>query len=254
MDRGWIKIYRKIIDWEWYKDIPVRILFEHCLLKANIKDKKWQGKVVERGSFITSLDNLVFETGLTKRQIRTAISKLRMTHELTYKTTRHYSVISINNYEQYQPNDTQTDTQMTHKRHTSDTQTTLTKEVKNERMKEDSFLLCENVKKIDPYINPIKTFFLEEYKKVFKTLPRLSSFECNRLVELAADNEDIRELIPEAIKRLKNIKFDDIQFTPTASWLLKSNNFERVINGEFEPKKTQAELYRERRERQCGSS
>ena len=84
-------------------------------------------------------------------------------------------------------------------------------------------------------------------------MPRLSSYECQRLVELAADNPDIRELIPEAIKRLKNIDFGDIPFNPTANWLLKDNNFERVINGEFEPKKSQADLYRERRQ-QCGSS
>lgn len=111
----------------------------------------------------------------------------------------------------------------------------------------------EKTKKLDLYINPIKTYFLEEYEREFGTQPRLSSFDCNRLIELAADNPDIKEIIPEALKRLKRIDFSDIQFTPGASWLLKGNNFERVMNGEFEPKKTQAELYRERRAR-CENS
>lgn len=91
----------------------------------------------------------------------------------------------------------------------------------------------EKVKKLDPYINPIKSFFLEEYQKVFGNKPMLSNQDCNRLVELAADNSDIRELIPLAIARLKCINFGDIGFKPTANWLLKENNFERVINGEF---------------------
>lgn len=38
---GYITIHRKIVDWEWYKDIPTRVLFEHLLLTANWKDKKW---------------------------------------------------------------------------------------------------------------------------------------------------------------------------------------------------------------------
>ena len=88
-------------------------------------------------------------------------------------------------------------------------------------------------KKFDPYINPIKTFFIEEYSKIFGNKPMLSNQDCNRLVELSADNSDIRELIPIAIARLKCIKFGDIGFKPTANWLLKENNFERVINGEF---------------------
>ena len=62
---GFIKIHRQITEWEWYTDIPVRILFEHCLFKANYETKKWQGIVIERGSFITSYDNLSLETGLS---------------------------------------------------------------------------------------------------------------------------------------------------------------------------------------------
>jgi len=89
------------------------------------------------------------------------------------------------------------------------------------------------VKKLDPYINPIKSFFLDEYKKVFGNVPMLSNSDCNRIVELAADNQNIKELIPIAIARLKCINFGDIGFKPTANWLLKENNFERVINGEF---------------------
>lgn len=95
--------------------------------------------------------------------------------------------------------------------------------------------------KKDLFINPIRNFFISEYEKVFKTKPYLSAQDSTRLLELSADNVDIREIIPEAIKRLKEITFDDINFTPSASWLLKGNNFERVMNGEFERKKNDTE-------------
>ena len=40
---GWIKLHRQILDWEWYDDINVKVLFLHLLLTANYEDKKWQG-------------------------------------------------------------------------------------------------------------------------------------------------------------------------------------------------------------------
>lgn len=97
-------------------------------------------------------------------------------------------------------------------------------------------------KKTDPYINPSKTFFIEEYEKVFKKRPFLYSQDCNRLCELAADYEDIKELIPQALEKLSKIKFEGIDFKPSASWLLKGNNFERVMNGEFDNEKTNEEI------------
>lgn len=92
----------------------------------------------------------------------------------------------------------------------------------------------KNSKKIDPYINPTKTFFIKEYEKIFNKRPFLYSQDCNRLCELAADYEDIEELIPQALEKLSKIKFEGIDFKPSASWLLKDNNFERVMNGEFD--------------------
>lgn len=92
----------------------------------------------------------------------------------------------------------------------------------------------EKTKKQDPYINPIKSLFISEYEKTFNTRCYLSAQECLRLTELASEYSEIREIIPVAISKLKKISFNDINFKPKASWLLKSNNFERVMNGEFD--------------------
>lgn len=101
--RGWVLIYKKILNWEWYDDANVFRLFLHCLLKANWADKKWHGQIIQRGAFITSLNNLAKELKLGVQQIRTALDKLKVTKEITIKTTTQYTKILVNNYDKYQP-------------------------------------------------------------------------------------------------------------------------------------------------------
>lgn len=132
MNKGWIKIHRKILNWEWYSNLNVRVLFFHLLLKANYENKNWCGKTIKAGQLVTSLDHLVAQTGLSKQQIRTALDKLKSTHEINIQTTRQNTLITINNWNSFQEDNTQ----ITDKQHTNNTQITLTKEIKKERNKE----------------------------------------------------------------------------------------------------------------------
>ena len=76
-NNGWIKLHRKFLEFEWYHNIPTKILYLHCILKANYKDQKFEGKIIPKGSFITSYDILSKETGLSKQQVRSAIKRLK---------------------------------------------------------------------------------------------------------------------------------------------------------------------------------
>ena len=100
--QGWIKIHRQLLEWEWYDDINVKVLFFHLLLKANHKPKKYKGKLIEVGQHVTGLEVLCKETGLSIQKIRTAISKLKSTNEITIKTSSKGTVIQIVNYTKYQ--------------------------------------------------------------------------------------------------------------------------------------------------------
>ena len=151
--KGFIKLHRSLLDWEWYEDVNTCRLFIHCLFKANIEDKKWQGVEIKRGSFVTSYENLSNETNLTVRQIRTALNKLKMTNELTHITTLHYSIITIKNYNLYQQNDTQNVTQMTSRCHLDDIPMSTTKEIKNIRNTNSS-----SVQKNENATTPEKVF------------------------------------------------------------------------------------------------
>ena len=123
-DSGFVKIHRKIFEWGWYSDINTFRVFVHMILKANWKEVKFRNTTVPRGSFISSLDKLSEETSLTKREIRTAISHLKTTGEVTVKTTNRYSIFTVKNYELYQRDDTQNDIKATDKRHSNDILTT----------------------------------------------------------------------------------------------------------------------------------
>lgn len=99
---GFIAIHRKIFEWEWYSDPIVFKFFIHCLLKANHKDKEWRGKLIKRGSFITSLSGLSDQTGLTIKQVRRAIECLISTNELGKVTTSLNTLITVTYYDKYQ--------------------------------------------------------------------------------------------------------------------------------------------------------
>ena len=109
---GWIKLHRKILDWEWYKDYPVRILFEHLLLTANYEEKKWKGQQINKGQLITSIAHLSEQTGLSVQEVRTALEKLKSTNEITNKSTNKGRVITIENYTFYQGGDFESNKQI----------------------------------------------------------------------------------------------------------------------------------------------
>lgn len=99
---GWIKLHRQILEWEWYEDINCFRLFTHLLLKANHKEKRYKGIVVKAGQIVTSRDLLAQETGLSSQQVRTAITKLKSTNEITSVTSSQGTIIEVVNYEKYQ--------------------------------------------------------------------------------------------------------------------------------------------------------
>lgn len=123
---GWIKLHRKLLDWEWYSDIPTARLFIHLLLLANHAPKQWRGRTIQRGQVVSGIYSLSKSSGLSQQEIRTALKKLKSTNEITSTATNKYSVITIVNYNTYQlkeePSNKQTNKQR-NKRATNEQQT-----------------------------------------------------------------------------------------------------------------------------------
>lgn len=91
-----------MLNWEWYGNVNTRIMFFHCLLKANWEPGSWHGIDYNAGEFITSLPNLATGCGLTIQQTRTALSNLQSTGEITVKSSSQGRIITVNNWSKYQ--------------------------------------------------------------------------------------------------------------------------------------------------------
>ena len=119
-NEGFIKLYRKMLEWGWYDDGPTKDVFIHLLLIASYEDKFYRGIPLERGQVVTTVKEMEVKLGLTTRQIRTALSKLISTNEVTKKSTSKFTIYTINNYADYQACDKQSDKRETNERQTSD--------------------------------------------------------------------------------------------------------------------------------------
>lgn len=129
MNTGFIKLHRQFLKWEWYDDINVKVLFLHCLFRANWEEQKWHGEFIPRGSFVTSLQNLAKETNLSIQQTRTALKKLNSTKEITKKSQGSNTLIIVNNYNKYQGNNKE----ITNYQQTNNKQITTIEEIKKEK-------------------------------------------------------------------------------------------------------------------------
>ena len=133
--KGWIKLHRQFLEWEWYDEPNCLRVFLHCLLRANHKDNKYRGDLIKRGTFVTSLDVLAFELKMGKQSLRTALGKLKKTGEINTQTNTRGTLVIICNYDTYQSDaeetNTPSNTQLTRDQHTTNTQLTTNKNDKN---------------------------------------------------------------------------------------------------------------------------
>lgn len=102
MCNGWIKLHRKILDWEWFTSPSTLQLFIYLLLRANKEDKKWRGTLIKRGQLVTSVATISEETKLSTQQVRTSLNRLKSTNEITSKTTNRFTLVTVCKYESYQ--------------------------------------------------------------------------------------------------------------------------------------------------------
>ena len=98
----YIKLDRSIQNWRWYHNGNTFRVFVHCLLEANVTSQPWENIIIKRGEFATSYEKIAHALNLTVSEVRTAISHLKSTGEITAKIYPKFQVISIVNYSSYQ--------------------------------------------------------------------------------------------------------------------------------------------------------
>jgi len=182
-----IKISRKMKDWGWYTNINTKAIFFHCLIRANWETRDVLGEVLNRGQFLTSLNNLAKETGVSLGATRKALKNLKKTNEINIKSTNKYSIITVCKYDNYQSPKQKNDKQTTNKRQTNDKQTTTEEELKNLRSKEIEINKENKIGEKDK-IKDDDFHFLNSYKLQEKGL--------NPTLAQIAESEKILKLYP----------------------------------------------------------
>jgi len=115
MNRGYVRLWRKSLEAGWIKNHKLWAFWTWCLLKAS--HKKFDAIVgLQRvnllpGQFVFGLKKASEETGLTIREIRTILNFLKKSGNLTIKTTNKFSVITIINWNSYQAEESEYNTQ-----------------------------------------------------------------------------------------------------------------------------------------------
>ena len=263
MDKGWIKIHRIFTEWEWYHDPFMVHLFLHLVITANSKDGHWRGISVKKGQLITGRKELSYRTGLQEQTIRTCLSKLKMTNEITIEATNKYSIITINKYDlyqsHYQGNSDETDSsaspkdglnepstlpffsqpdnqQLTNNQPTTNQQLTTNKNEKN----------IKKEKKIRSITTPpppdFQTLnFFEIFHSTCPNLPRVLVQSDARKKMLAARLADFGpEKLALAFRLAGESDFlngkNDKNWSADFDWILKPANFIKILENKYKNK------------------
>lgn len=225
-DNEYLKLYRKFVGWEWYQNVPTKVLFFHCLLRANWKAGSWQGVKYEPGQFITSLNKLSEETGLTVDQVRTALEHLVSTGEITNKSQSKYRIITVKNWGKYQVDPKQNPKQIPDRSQTNPNR------YKKIRSKEG------------------KNIYFVAVQEKWNTLPQPIS-KVKRIAEGTVRHERLQDLVDihgedtvlEAIENIKRSGFlqgkGENGWVISFDWFVDPEHFQKVLEGNYTDKSEQ---------------
>lgn len=200
--KGYIKLHRGILDWEWFDDPSTTMVFLYLLLTANIEEKNYHGETIPVGSTVVGRKMLAEKTGLSERNVRTALEHLKSTNEITIKSTNRFSVITVVNWGKYQlcnkQTDQQTDQQSANNRPTTDQQLTTPKEYKNIRNKEIKKYIYSDV----PELNEAIKDFIAHRKQLKKPMTdRAVQLLINKLNKMTTDIDTQIAILNQSIER-----------------------------------------------------
>ena len=195
---SYIKLDRKIAEWEWFTDSNTLKLWIYLLVNAQYQDSSYKGIEVKRGQLITGRKKLAEQLEMSEQQIRTCLDHLQATNEITIKPTNKYSLITIEKYGLYQGDDdgnnqqnNQQDNQRATNKQPTNNHNKRNKEIKNIRNKEIYIYSGQFLSALD------------EFKKMRKTIKKPLTVEAekrliNRLKSLSTSEEEQIQMLNNA--------------------------------------------------------
>ena len=97
-----VKFDRNLLKWRWFQHPKTLAVWIWLIMKANVEDHDFEKETIHRGEVATSRRRISADTGLTEREVRTALEHLKSTGEVSVRIRPKYQVISIPEYSKYQ--------------------------------------------------------------------------------------------------------------------------------------------------------
>lgn len=230
---GFVKISDDLPNWAWYRDNNTLLVYLRLLLGAVWCDTDYQNITLHRGQIATTLPQIARENGITGRQARTALSRLKTTGKVSVKTTSKFSIITLIDYDCSFGNVSQNVSRMTGKCQTNDRPTLLNTDIQStEEQKHGA---------------PSRS----ELNSVFGEVVKAFNENCKSLAPITGEPTYSQcHLIIEAQKRLNGVTFAEFfqrversafltgksssNFKADFNWILKPENMMKILSGNYD--------------------
>ena len=238
MDKGWIKLHRKILDCEIFAGEPFSKMqaWIYLLLMANHEPKEifigYQKVRIERGQLHTSERKLATIWGWDFRKVKRFLDVLQMEKMLSRNSSAHGSTLTIVNYDIYQVGGSTHGSTLGSTDGSTDGTQTRNKEIKNiyisivEHLNTTAnkhFKVSEKTKSlIDARLN--EGFVLEDFYKVIDT----------KTAQWLNDSKMNSYLRPITLFSNKFESYLNEQSAPAAETPKAKNKFNKIIAADYD--------------------
>ena len=247
---GFVKLYRSLLDWEWYSDTNAVRLLVHVLLRVNYKDKAWKnGCLIRRGSMITSVQTLSKETGLSVQQTRTALRKLQESNQISIRTTNKYTEITVVDYDVYQSGHSSSDKQnnvQSGKQSSKQTTNSATTREEDKEQKEDKKIRKNTLLSAPADAKPREKIeyktIADMFNRICVSLPQVQSLGDKRKHAIRAVDKTVLDFGGWE-KLFRTVEQSDFLTGRNSSWngcgfdwILKPQNLVKIMEGNYADK------------------
>ena len=97
-----VKLDRNLLKWRWFQHPKTLAVWIWLIMNANVEDHDFERETIHRGEVATSYRRIMTDTGLSSKEVRTALNHLKETGEVATRIRPKYQVISILEYSRYQ--------------------------------------------------------------------------------------------------------------------------------------------------------
>lgn len=263
MERGYVRVWRRIADSGLLQHPRALQLFMHLLLTATSKPCR---RIVagapldlKPGEVVTGRERLAQELGATVREIRTAMDILKKMEIVTSRATNKYSVVFITNWDRYQyerpaerpaKQPAERPAKQPEERPANGQQATTEQEYKN--IKSTSYSMSETAVSDSSGSCPHQRI-LDVYRETLPSLSQPRTWRANDQTALRTRwNEKRKEgkfsTVDEGVEYFRKFfryvgkssflmgrvtSRDGRTFQADIRWLLKASNFDKVLEGKY---------------------